>query len=70
MSKNVYPFRVPKFRVRLGVQSASIIRHADAGSAGVGHSGLDQKANVAKSSWLRAAEPDFATEWAVLGSNQ
>ncbi len=32
--------------------------------------GLDQNANVAKSSWLRAAEPDFATEWAVLGSNQ
>jgi hypothetical protein len=56
--------------VILGSQPAKLIRHGDAGSAGVGHHGLDQKANVAKSSWLRAAEPDFATEWAVLGSNQ
>jgi hypothetical protein len=53
-----------------GKRRTRIIRHADAGYAGVGHPHRDQKANVAKSSWLRAAEPDFATEWAVLGSNQ
>ena len=43
---------------------------ADAGPAGIGHYGFGSKDERREVTWLRGAEPDLATEWAVLGSNQ
>ena len=73
MSKDVYPFRVAPERVISGSQPSTYIRHADAGSAGVGPIDTDQKANVAKSSieavgtLIRdakgAVSAPFATGW-------
>jgi hypothetical protein len=51
-------------------KTSQIIRRADAGSAGVGHQGLDQNERADRNHHGLRSRPDFDRRWAVLGSNQ